>query len=100
MTQPRQYPAVQAGNQHAEAFCRILYRSDDGTEEEWLWNSRDGVVPFVVGSRSGKEMTHVEWQRDEFRPDYQPQPGERIFVDLTVERARALAIRNAERFWD
>jgi len=96
----RQYPAIAAGNTHGEAFCRMLYRSDDGTEEEWVWNSRDGVTPFVIGSRSGQQMQHVEWQRDEYLPAYTPQPGERMFVDLTPERARELAERNAERFWD
>lgn len=95
---PRRYPST--GHQHAEAFKRMLYQSDDGTEEEWLWNSRDGVTPFVIASRSGKPMTHVEWHRDHYVPDYVPPPGSRIFVDLTAEQAREIATTNAEVYWD
>ena len=70
---------------HAEAFCLMKYRSDDGTEEEVIWNSRDGVTPFVVPSKSGKPMTHVDWKLDEYRPNFKPQPGDRYFVDATRE---------------
>lgn len=86
--------------QHAEAFMLMTYRSDDGTEEELIWNSRDGVTPFVITLRSGKQATHVDWHNDRRLPDYQPRPGERIFVDLTEEAARRYARANAERFWD
>lgn len=82
---------------HGDAFMRMLYRSDDGSEEEWIWNGRDGVTPFCVQSRSGKEMTHVEWNRDQYLPDYKPQPGERYFVTLTYEKAREYAERQADR---
>lgn len=99
-TNRRESPAITAGYKHAEAFCRMLYRADDGSGEEWIWNSRDGVTPFVIASVSGKAMTHVEWSRDQFVPNYKPKMGERIFVDLTPERARAIAERNAEQYWD
>src|SRR6185503_2818632 len=85
--------------QHAEAFMLMLYRSDDGTEEEYIWNSRDGVTPFVVTLRSGKMATHKEWHKDRRVVDYKPKPGERIFVDLTEERRRELQLRNARRYW-
>lgn len=79
----------------------MLYRAEDGSgEEEWIWNSRDGVTPFTITSRSGKTMSHVEWHRDQFVPGYTPQPGECIFVDLTPERARALAESAVEKYWD
>jgi len=42
---------------HAGAFCLMTYRADDGTEEEQVWNSRDGVTPFVITLRSGKAAT-------------------------------------------
>lgn len=85
--------------QHAEAFCLMKYRSDDGTEEEWIWNSRDGVTPFVISLRSGKYARHVDWQMDSHLPDYVPPIGSRIFVDLTEERARFYALRHARRFF-
>lgn len=85
--------------QHAEAYCLMTYRADDGTEEEQIWNSRDGVTPFVITLRSGKQATHADWRNDQRIPDYQPPPGSRIFVDLTPERARELAAQNVARYW-
>jgi hypothetical protein len=84
--------------QHAEAFCLMKYRSDDGTEEELIWNSRDGVTPFTVTLRSGKTATHVDWQSDRRIPDYEPPAGSRTFVDLTPERAREIAERIVDQY--
>jgi hypothetical protein len=72
------------GCNHGEAFCLMKYRSDDG-EEEILWNSRDGVTPFIITSRSGKRMQHVDWQNDVFAPHWRPAAGTRYFVDATRE---------------
>lgn len=83
---------------HAEAYCLMTYRSDDGTEEEVIWNSRDGVTPFAITLRSGKSARHVDWHLDRRVPDYQPKPGERMFVDLTPERARQAAERNVDTY--
>lgn len=77
----------------------MRYRADDGTEDELIWNSRDGVTPFCITLRSGKEATHVDWAADRYLPDYRPPLGSRIFVDLTESRARASARRNAEMYW-
>lgn len=76
---------------HKEAFCLMKYRSDDGTEEEMIWNSRDGVTPFVITLRSGKQAVHVEWKNDLCVPEFIPAPGTRIFADLTEERATEFA---------
>lgn len=83
---------------HAEAFALMTYRSDDGTEEEVVWNSRDGVTPFVISLRSGKAASHVDWHLDRRVPDYQPPAGSRMFVDLTEERALECARVNAEQW--
>lgn len=87
-------------HQHAEAFCLMTYRADDGSEEEVIWNSRDGVTPFSITLRSGKPARHVDWHLDAYVPDYRPPLGSRIFVDLTRQRAEQNARDNAERFWD
>jgi hypothetical protein len=84
---------------HAEAFCLMTYRADDGTEEEVIWNSRDGVTPFVIDLRSGKPAIHVGWHLDRCVPDYVPPSGSRIFVDLTEDTARQRARRAAERWF-
>lgn len=73
-----------------EGFCRMLYRDTEGNEE-WLWNSRNGVTPFIVRSKQGLEAQHVDWHRDQYMPAYRPAIGERMFINLTMERARELA---------
>ncbi len=84
-------------HRHGEAFCRMLYRCE-GPErhEEWVWNSRDGVTPLIIGCpvagcRTGAE--HVEWARDQYQPDYRPVVGERVFRDGTPEEALVIMWR-------
>lgn len=74
----------------------MKYQTDDCSEYEIIWNSRDGVTPFTIALRSGKFATHVDWNQDRCVPDYIPQVGERIFVDLTPERAEEIARNNLE----
>ena len=86
---------------HGEAFRLMTYRADDGSESEVIWNSRDGITPFIVTLRSGKQATHIgPWKSDPYRPDYSPPPGSRMFVDLTPERMRSIQQANVERWWD
>lgn len=93
--------AVLAGHSHPEAFCLMKYQTDDGLLTEWLWNSRDGVTPFVIGSPDGlREMKHIDWQHDQFRPGHKPGPGQRIFITRTREQAEKLAKERAELWWD
>lgn len=84
---------------HAEAFCLMTYEADDGSEREVIWNSRDGVTPFVITLRSGKTARHVDWHADRRVVDHRPAPGSRMFVDLTPERALERARRNAAGWW-
>jgi hypothetical protein len=88
------------GHNHTEAFCLMTYETKDRSEREVLWNSRDGVTPFGITSRNGKDMYHVEWQNDFYAPNYKPQVGERIFVDYTPEMARPAAEKYVEEYWD
>ena len=85
---------------HQEAFCLMQYASKDGSERELIWNSRDGVTPFCILSRSGVEMQHVNWKQDRYVPQHLPRVGDRIFVDLTFERAIETQRQNVERWWD
>lgn len=85
---------------HAEAFRLMRYQADDGTEDEWIWNSRDGVTPFIVTLRSGKSARHVNWAGDIYNPDHRPKPGDRIFVDLTPERAIEKRRVFVDLWWD
>ena len=77
----------------------MLYR-DSADNEEWIWNSRDGVTPYCVTSRAGLEARHAEWHRDHYDPKRVPEVGDRIFVDLTIERARERRIAYVDHWWD
>lgn len=79
---------------HREAYALMLYRSESTGREEWLWNSRDGVTPFIISdAEDGSKMRHADFWRDVCAPFYVPPIGSRIFVDLTETRARAIAVR-------
>lgn len=80
---------------HPEAFCLMRYQSDDGTIVEHLWNSRDGVTPFLIRSKDGKTELHHTMRHMEKRPLHRPQTGDRIFVDMTAEKAREYALNQA-----
>lgn len=88
--------AREHGHQHAEAFSLMRYLADDGSgEDEIVWNSRDGVAPFAITLRSGKTAHHTDWHKDTYAPDHKPEPGTRMFVDLTEEHAHAIATERA-----
>ena len=80
---------------HAEAFALMKYRDRETGKVEIIWNSRDGVTPFIVLSQNGNESVHFDWQTDRIDPFHVPSVGDRIFVDLTREKAEAF---QRERF--
>lgn len=92
--------AKNGGYLHKEAFCLMKYATEDGSEVEWIWNSRDGVTPFIVHSRSGAEMRHTQWQFDVRIQNYEPLPGERIFVDMSDGHAWLMARSRVAAWWD
>ena len=72
-----------------------------GGRREWIWNSRDGITPFCVQSADeSADLQHGNWHLDRYEPAYVPAVGSRVFVDLTEDLARPLAIRNVEAAWD
>lgn len=84
-----------------DAFVVLRYRAlDDPGDVEEIWNSRDGVTPYTVLLRSGRVGTHTDWTSMVHRPDYDPPPGSRVFVDLTEEIARSKAEAYARTIWD
>jgi hypothetical protein len=67
---------------HSEAYCLMVYATEDRSEVETIWNSRDGVTPFCIKSRDGsKFMNHIDWHRDMPDPDFVPPYGSRVFID-------------------
>lgn len=85
---------------HKEAFCVMEYASDDGRYREFLWNSRDGVTPFVITSRNGKvQMRHINWETDMCIEDHEPKPGSRIFVTATPELVKPEVVKYIDKHW-
>lgn len=79
----------------------MLYISDDNQEREVVWNSRDGVTPFVITLRSGKSARHVSWLLDTFvHPDLGWALPMRKFVDMTPALARDHAEAYVEKYWN
>lgn len=78
----------------------MAYVSDDGETGELIWNSRDGVTPFVVSSRDGVQMTHSDWGRDVYAPHFRPPPGFRYFADMDESEAHRAATEYVERYWE
>jgi hypothetical protein len=78
----------------------MLYQDERTGEIEIVWNSRDGVTPYSMTSRVGNDSRHVHFEADTCAPNHVPSIGQRIFVDLTLERATEGRRRYVERFWD
>lgn len=76
------------GHKHVEAFHLMWYACPCGHQERH-WNSRDGVTPYGSHCPSCGDFTirHSRWHKDEYVPDYKPHHGQRIWVDMTRERA-------------
>ncbi len=93
---------------HKEAFRLMQYQDEDdpSAEIEWLWNSRDGVTPFMIGPRGNGDdegaagfMKHINWQDDILALQYVPNVGQRVFIDLTREAAELYCTRKVARQW-
>ncbi len=85
---------------HAEAYCLMRYRDVVTGAIEVLWNSRNGVTPFIIGSRQGNEARHVDFNLDACRPHHVPNFGDRIFVDATPEWLLEQRERMVTERWD
>lgn len=90
-----------------EGFKLMIYQCKFG-HVEIIWNSRDGITPFIVscahvetllGKCTG-EMQHICWPADLHAPDHVPAVGSRVFVDLTIEKAREYRRRYVDEWWD
>jgi hypothetical protein len=88
--------AVPKTHRHAEAFALMWYGCECGHRER-IWNSRDGVTPFSMGCPScGGDLRHVEWNRDQRAENHQPHYGQRVWIDLTPEKAHDYATRRVD----
>lgn len=84
---------------HREAFCLMRYQTRDTFLIETLWNSRDGVTPFIIRSKDGREMHHSDWSNDLCVPDFKPAKGMRYFVNATEELVKSRLTQYVEKIF-
>lgn len=87
---------------HKEAFCEMSYVCEKCGTGERLWNSRDGVTPFMIGcSKQNCDglMQHVNFWDDLVVFEPRVSRGvNRCFVDMTLDKAKQLAEQRFEKF--
>lgn len=84
---------------HVEAYKLMKYRCNQCGFHEVIWNSRDGVTPFITRCpKCGGEEQHVEWQRDKLAMEHIPHKGQRVFIDLPTSLKYPLALRRIQSF--
>lgn len=81
----------------AEAWALMWYACECGHRER-IWNARPGVTPFGMGCPScGKpSLRHADFGRDERAEHHKPHRGQRIWINLTMERAREYATKRVD----
>ena len=92
---------------HKEAFMLMTYQCEKCKEVETIWNSRDGVTPFIGPTcrrlnnartkQCGGETQHVNWSGDVYVPWYKPEPGERIWRDGTLDMMQDIMRKRVEQ---
>jgi hypothetical protein len=88
------------GFHHSEAFALMIYRCESCGTRERLYNSRDGVTPFIINCRDCKgNMMHIDWQGDECLPGYVPKRGQRVFIDTPKEVFEMFTRAKINFFW-
>lgn len=85
---------------HPETFYAMNYSTEDGSVNEIIWNARDGVTPYAVPSPDGQLMKHLAWHLDQRVPYHRPAVGSRVFIDLTIEKARESRRLFVEQRWE
>ena len=71
---------------HNEAYAKMLYQCEDCKNIEVLWNSRDGVTPFIIAcSLCDSDMQHICFELDVRLLWIKPEIGMRIFIDCPRE---------------
>lgn len=81
---------------HCEAYCCMTYKCDKCNEEERIWNSRDGVTPFIIRCKCGGEMQHINFAKDERILNRVPEDEERVFSTMTYKDKKRMAKERAE----
>lgn len=81
---------------HGEGFALMLYQGERTKRVVDIWNSRDGVTPFMVDI-DGEKYQHIAFGFDRHVPDHQLRPGDYFFRDITEVEAERYAAMVADR---
>jgi hypothetical protein len=76
-----------------EAFCLMLYQCKRTGHVIDIWNSRDGVTPFMCDI-DGEEYGHIAFSFDRRVPDFKPKPG--MYIWRTATRADGESVAKQE----
>lgn len=87
---------------HAEAFCWMEYfgkaNNGRGTISVRIYNSRDGVTPFILRCEQFEmDLQHVHWQGDIRNVEYLPKKGDLIWRDITKQDVEKMSKRVLEQ---
>ena len=87
---------------HKEAFAMMCYRCNNCSAIENVWNSRDGVTPFMIicPNCSELEMQHVNWDRDREVAIPLLREGDLVFTSETKEEAERRKKLYVENIWE
>lgn len=86
---------------HPEAFCLMEYHCQACGNIEIVWNSRDGVTPFIIDCpKCDGEAQHDNWNKDKRSPFHNLQPGQRYFVDCSKEEFIEAKRQMVEEYWE
>lgn len=81
---------------HAEAFMLMTYKEVDGDGQLLVWNSRDGVTPFVINIGSKKYQHDIPRQQGPFFD----LPREHAVTHVWVTRTDAQVLKAWHRTMD
>lgn len=81
---------------HNEAFNLMHYANEDRSVIKVVWNSRDGVTPFILY----EELSHIDWAKDIKCPLLIPENGMLVFVNATEELIRPKLLKYIDNFWE
>jgi hypothetical protein len=85
------------GHDHAEAFMLMTYSCEKCGHREKIWNSRDGVTPFIIAcTRCSNEAKHINWQADVYASNLCPGRGQWMFIDMPEHFKRTIAIHRVK----
>lgn len=86
---------------HTEAFCLMMYHCESCGKYETLWNSRDGVTPFIIGcAECGGQMQHIRMAFDRQVTDHILNKGDRVFIDMPESLKEPFARKSLNAYKD